>query len=491
MRNCYNPRAMDQAPVALSPSPHAPEVASAPRLPLATKLSYGIGDIPIAIRHAALSNFLLFFYTNVVMLSPSLTGLALAIGRVWDGVNDPLVGYLSDHTTSRFGRRRIYLLASALPLGLSFFLLWSPPEGLGSLGNFLFLATTYIVLDTFFTLYTTPYLALGAELSRDYHERTQIVTIRAIFHNLGAVVTVTCLSVLVGGSPAAVQANAAALAASLPPGELRTGFATMGALLGALILFSGLIAVYGSREAPPLPSGERLSLRAFVSNLAGTLQNRPFRIIIITFAVMTLGGAVHQPLTVYVFRDWLGMERQLPTIMVLYIVSVVLSLGLWTRLARRFGKNRAFQGCILWSVVVLSAFPLLRADMPPALFYCFIVFAGLGAGGYVLPTAIAADVIDYDELHTGRRREGAFFGLWTLTMKLIAALAIAFVGVALDAIGYVPNQAQSAATLRGLVLLYGPIPAFFLFLSFLVFLRFPLTRESHAAIQQQLRQRRP
>jgi GPH family glycoside/pentoside/hexuronide:cation symporter len=481
---------MDRPPASLSSLSHAPEVTRPTGLPLKTKLSYGVGDIPIAIRHAALTNFLLFFYTNVVMLSPSLTGMALAIGRVWDGVNDPLVGYLSDHTTSRFGRRRVYLLTSALPLSLSFFLLWSPPLGLGSLGNFVFLAVTYILMDTFFTLYTTPYLALGAELSRDYHERTQIVTIRAIFHNLGAVITVGCLSALVGGTPPAAYENTVTLSSSLPPGALRNGFAMMGALLGGLILFSGLIAFYGSHEVPPLPSRERLSLRALLRDLVGTLQNRPFRIVIFTFAVMTLGGAIHQPLTVYVFRDWLGMEQQLPTIMVLYVVSVMASLGIWTRLARRFGKNRAFQGCILWSVVVLSAFPLLRADMPPTLFYCFIIFAGLGAGGYVLPTAIAADVIDHDELHTGQRREGAFFGLWTLTMKLIAALAIAFVGIALDGIGYVPNQPQSSATLWGLVLLYGPVPAFFLFLSFLVFLRFPLTRESHALIQHQLALRR-
>jgi len=144
----------------------------------------------------------------------------------------------------------------------------------------------------------------------------------------------------------------------------------------------------------------------------------------------------------------------------------------------------------LWSVVVLSVFPLLRADMPRQLFYLFIFLAGLGAGGYVLPVSIAADVIDYDELLTGQRREGAFFGLWTLTMKLVAALAIALVGVTLDLIGYVPNQAQSASTLWGLKMLYGPVPAFFLFLSFLVFLRFPLTRESHAEIQRQLQARR-
>jgi GPH family glycoside/pentoside/hexuronide:cation symporter len=205
---------------------------------------------------------------------------------------------------------------------------------------------------------------------------------------------------------------------------------------------------------------------------------------------MTLGAAIHQPLTVYVFRDWLQMPQQLPTVMFLSLTSTIVSLGIWTRFARQVGKNRAFQVCILWSVLVLAIFPLLRADMPRQFFYLFIVFAGFGVGGYVLPVSIAADVIDHDELQTGQRREGAFFGLWTLTIKLISAAAIAFVGVALDLIGYVANQPQSAATLWGLKMLYGPVPALLFLGSLLIFLRFPLTRESHAEIQRQLQARR-
>ena len=108
----------------------------------------------------------------------------------------------------------------------------------------------------------------------------------------------------------------------------------------------------------------------------------------------------------------------------------------------------------------------------------------------MLPVSIAADVIDYDELRSGQRREGAFFGLWTLTIKLVAALAIALVGVALNLIGYVANQTQSDFALWGLKMLYGPVPAFFLLLALLVFRRFPLTRESHAEIQRQLQIRR-
>jgi GPH family glycoside/pentoside/hexuronide:cation symporter len=139
---------------------------------------------------------------------------------------------------------------------------------------------------------------------------------------------------------------------------------------------------------------------------------------------------------------------------------------------------------------VFLLFPLLREDLPPQVFYLYIVIAGFGAGGYILPVSIAADVIDYDELLTGQRREGAFFGLWTLSLKLVAATSIALVGVTLDVIGYVPNQAQTPTTLWGLKMLYGPVPALLFFLSLLVFSRFPLTQESHREIQHQLQARR-
>ncbi|HXG17926.1 MAG TPA: MFS transporter, partial [Methylomirabilota bacterium] len=129
---------MSSALAPLSSPSVSPKVVSRPQLPLLVKLSYGVGDLAVAIRLTAVRDFLLFFYTNVVMLNPSLAGLALAIGRLWDGVNDPLVGYLSDSTTSRFGRRRLYLLVSVLPLGVCFYLLWSPPLGLGAMGNFVF-----------------------------------------------------------------------------------------------------------------------------------------------------------------------------------------------------------------------------------------------------------------------------------------------------------------------------------------------------------------
>jgi GPH family glycoside/pentoside/hexuronide:cation symporter len=468
----------------------APTPVSHSRLSLPVKICYCIGELPVAIRMASFNNFLLFFYTNVIMLSPSLAGLALALGRVWDGINDPLVGYLSDNTTSRFGRRRPYLFASVIPFGVTFYLLWSPPNALGVWGNFIYLAAAYMVMDACFTFYSTPYLALGAELSRDYHERTQVVTTRAIVHSLGALFALICFSRVVGVSPSAVQEGAGAITSTYAPALLREGFAWMGMLLAGVMVVSGLVAFSGSRELSTQNGGQRVSFSAFFRTFAATLRNRPFRIKLLSFSFLVLGWALHQPLTLYVYRDWLTMGEHIPTIMTLFFLSTMFSLGLWSRLAGRVGKNRAFQLCLTWSIAILLLFPLMRADMPRQWFYAFIIFIGLGAGGYALPASIVADIIDYDELQTGQRREGAFFGFWTLVMKIMAALAVAFVGFGLDVIGYQANQHQTEATLQGLKILYGPVPAFFLFCSLLIFRRFPLTRENHAVIQQQLQARR-
>jgi hypothetical protein len=167
------------------PATLAPATPPVDRLSFGQKAVYGFGDVIVAMRQTVFQFYLLPFYTDVVVLAPWLAGLGKMLGFVWDGVNDPVTGYLSDRTRTRLGRRRPFMLGAALPLGLTFGLLWSPPTHLGPAAGFLYMVLAFVVLDTFFTLYATPYLALGAELSRDYHERTQISASRSFFHVLG------------------------------------------------------------------------------------------------------------------------------------------------------------------------------------------------------------------------------------------------------------------------------------------------------------------
>jgi GPH family glycoside/pentoside/hexuronide:cation symporter len=392
-------------------------------------------------------------------------------------VNDPVTGYLSDRTRTRLGRRRPFLIGAALPLGLTFGLLWSPPSHLGPTTAFLYMLFAFILLDTFFTLYATPYLALGAELSRDYHERTQISAWRAFFHVLG---------LFAGGViPGVVIAS---WADARP-----TGFAVMGFGTGAFMALVAVLTGSFAREMPPeAQEREQLSWRAFSGGMAATLRNPPFRVMIATFAMILIAGGLNQTMVPYAFTYWLRRPTAVQGVIAVYLAASVLSLPLWTRLAHRLGKDRALRLCMLWATVVLFSLPVaLSPEMSDLRLGCLLVLAGLGNGGWaVLPVAITADIVDHDELDTTQRREGAYFGIWTLVMKLSGGLAAGVVGVTLQLLHYVPNQPQAPGTLLGIKLLYGPIPAMFMLMALLIFLRFPLTRERHREIQVALASRR-
>lgn len=459
------------------PATLARAVPPADRLSIWQKAVYGFGDVIVAMRQTIFQFYLLPFYTDVVVLAPWLAGLAKMLGFVWDGVNDPVTGYLSDRTQTRLGRRRPFLVGAALPLGLTFGLLWSPPTHLGPAAGFLYMLFAFVLMDTFFTLYATPYLALGAELSRDYHERTQISASRSFFHVLG---------LFAGGVVPGVIVRRWADAPA-------TGYAWMGIGMGACMTVVALLTGLLTREIPAA-SAERpaLSWHAFIRGMSGTLENRPFRIMIATFGLILVAGGLNQTMVPYAFRYWLERPDAVNAVIAVYLAASVLSLPLWTRLARRLGKDRALRLCMAWATLILCALPVaLSPAMSNARLGAFLVLAGLGNGGWaVLPVAITADIVDHDELTTRQRREGAYFGIWTLAMKLAAGLASGVVGVVLQLLGYVPNAVQTATAILGIKLLYGPLPAIFMLAALVTFWRFPLTRERHREIQDALAARR-
>lgn len=443
------------------------------RLPLGRKLAYGVGELVIGIRMSSMNLVLFPFYTDVALLSPGLVGLALALGKVWDGINDPIVGYVSDHTRTRHGRRRPFLLISSIPLALAFAALWRPPAGLPPWTLFLYLFGALFVLDIFFGFYATPYLALGAEMSPDYNERTRVAAVRAVFHNVG---------LLLGG--------AFLLGLVEPLGGGAAGHGRAGAIAAAVMAAAGLTAFFGTRE-PDMPARDRTpSLRRFLAELRSALRLRSFRILLGSFVFLLIGSSLNQSFAIYVFRDAMGAAQRQPLVVLLYLAAATFSFPFWAATAVRLGKNRTFEICLGWSIVSLCASPLMSPNLPFGLILAFVALAGLGIGGYVLPVAIVADIFDEDELATGRRREGAYFGVWTLTMKVASAVGVGLAGLILPRIGYVPGAVQTPETLAALKVVWGPGAALFFLVTLVVFRRFPITRERHREIQLQLAARR-
>ena len=455
-------------------SSHVPAASHpTPRVSLGRKLSYAVGELPVGIRMSAFGFVLFPFYTDGVLLPPALVGAAIAIGRVWDGLNDPIMGWLSDRTRTRFGRRRPYLGAMIVPLAAGFAAIWAPPPGLSSMQTFAYLVAALCLFDVFFGFYATPYLALGAEMTTDYAERARVVATRAVAHNAG---------LLLGGG------GFVAIATAL--GGDHQAYRNTGVVLAAIMLAGGVVAFVGTRE--PVLAEERTpaSFWSLLRDLRSTLELRSFRALVAATAVLLIGSSMSQALSLYVFRDAFGTDQRAGIVILVYLLSATLAFPAWAASAARIGKMGALRICLLWSAVSHCVAIFIEPTWPFAATLGLVALAGAGAGGYILPVAIAADIFDEDELETGRRREGVFFGVWTLVMKLAAAVGIAVVGFVLPSLGYQAGVQQSPETIWALKLAWGPGIAVFFVLTFLLLRRFPLTMERHRAIQTALRARR-
>jgi GPH family glycoside/pentoside/hexuronide:cation symporter len=457
---------------ALAREPLAPAPAAPRRAPLWMQVLYGLGDVGVALSITAIGTYLMFFYTDLAGLGIAAAGLVIGLGRVWDAITDPAMGYVSDRTRSRFGRRRIWFGVAAIPLGFSIWALFSPPAGLAPRGLFWWMLATYLAAYLFFTIFLTPYYALGAELSDDPQERTQLVAIRTFFQYAGAI--------LGGFMPV--------FAGSFGGGDLRAGYGLAAAVFGATAAAAILVAFFGTSD-PPVLERRRASLADFGRGVRRSLTNRPFRILLATFVVMSLGAGVNGAVSIYALIYWLGMtQADVGIIIPVYLGAATLSLPFWVWLSARRGKDWTLRNLCYYEVFVLSAIYFLLPVK--AVIYVFLAFAGFGLAGFIVAASLLADVLDHDELTTGEQRGGAFFGFWTFALKLASGLGPPIVGATLAWAGYVANQAQTPVVIETMRLLYGPISAVFFLAAALVFRRFPLTREAHAEIQAELLRRR-
>ncbi len=385
------------------------------RLAWSVKLLYGVGEITVSVKNAALSQFLLFFYVDVVQVAPYLVGAAVFLGRFWDAVTDPVVGYISDTTRSRWGRRKPFVLGATVPIAIGFYLLFAPPSW-SETGILAYLVFSYIGLMTVFTLYATPYLAWSAELTDDYHERTSVVQIRASFGIVGTLAG--------AAAPVAIAAHFE---------DQRVGFAVAAAVLGLLMLASGVATGLGVREqrsvAPPPPSWDH-----FLTGLRHTLSNRAFQRVFAVFCAMTLAGSLGNAVQLFVIKYWLGLYSFFPFIALAFGLAFVTSFPLWRHLSQKVGKHQA----LLYGLAFGCLVPWGWFLVPPGNKVAMLVFAaagGIAMGSITLAMSSAIDIIDMDEWQTGERREGAYFGIWTLGLKTMGALGALLGGGILSLLG--------------------------------------------------------
>ncbi len=434
----------------------------APRLPLSTLLVYAAPGAADGFMFMVVGTYLLKYATDVLGIAPGAMGLVLGLSRVWDAIADPLVGYASDRTRTRLGRRRPWMLAASFPAGAAFAMLWLPPPTLSGVALIAWMTAAVIGFYAFHTMYVMPHSALGAELSPSYVERNRLFGVRRLVQGVGLLVAFWFISQV----------------STSPEPRTTAAHAALGAGAAACLLFA--LPALGLRERPEFQGrGGRRPYRA----LADVVRNPHARLLLLVFLLQQTGVTAVITMAAY-FTDYvLGDPGALTKALAAFVLPSLLCVPAWIALGERFDKKPLVIAGMAMVGVALGGLGFLGAgDFTP--FYLLVGLGGAaGAGLDVLLPSIQADVVDWDELRTGERKEGVYFSLWHFAAKVAAGIAGLGVGLVLQASGFVPNQPQGPGAELAMRVLMSGVPFVCYGAGALVFLRFGLTRAAHAELR--------
>lgn len=466
-----------------------------------TRIAYGIGGGVYAIKEAAYAIFILLFYTQVLGLSGAVTGAVIALSLLWDGVSDPLVGSWSDRLRSRYGRRHPFMVYSTLPVAIGFIGLFSPPAMVVASGTLLaaWLLFWSLWVRTFITTFSIPHLALSAELSSDYHERSQLMGMR-----LGFMFLVTLFL------PAAGFIFIFEPVQGVDGRFVAANYPWYGLLSAALAITLGAITVIGTRflTSKPHAGAEDYalpSLHNYVGDFLQTFRNAAFRRVIGYDIAASISWGATSALNIlvgtYVFEFSAG-EMAL-TLAVPSLIAVVLVWILLKPLSRRWQKPQLLRYS-LWGMLInaLWLLPLKLADMlpdndSPAILGLNLLHLSVFMFFFLLRVtnsmSIVADITDQHEMEQGGRREGGFFAVINFTSKISSLFGPLYGGIVLDVIGLneqdLPGEvAQPVLDGMMYALLLGAVPTLMLALYFAYMI--DLSKEQVEDIQATLRERR-
>lgn len=437
------------------------------------KLMYGVGDIGFSLTTTILGAYFAIFLTDVVGLRPGIAAIAVFIGKSWDYINDPVFGHISDRTRTKWGRRRPYLLFGALPLALTFTMLWWQPSLENPIALAGYYSLAYILYEAAATFLYMPYFALTPELTSDYDERTSLTSYRMFFSILGSLLAFTVPLMIVG---------------SFSP-ENGSRVFLMGLFFGLLAAAPMLVVFFGTEERQEFIELDKPTLWR---SLKAAWDNRPFRFGLAIFLATWISVDVLQSMLLFFIKYVVQRESQNDVIMATIFVVAIFALPIWNWVSKRWSKRWAYiYGIAFWAVVQLVLITVTpQTSLGLILFLCTLAGVGVAAA-HVLPWAILPDAIEWDEYKTGKRHEGMFYSLTTLTRKIASSVAIPLVLLLLDVTGYQPNVAQQPPNaLLGIRLVIGPLPAILLAIGIFFAYRYPLDREYFTKIVQELKIRR-
>jgi Na+/melibiose symporter-like transporter len=463
-----------------------------PPLTYRTKLFYGLGTLAFGIKDNGFSYLLLPFYNQVVGLAAPLVGLAILIAMLFDALIDPIIGQVSDNWRSRWGRRHPFMYAAALPVALSYLLLWNPPHAQGGV-IFVYLIVVSILIRSFISVYEVPSSALAAELSRGYDERTVLLSYRYFFGWIGGlfVYIVAFKFLLVADAHHAVgQTNP-------------VGYARYGLMAAVLMCVAILISAAGTHDRIPTlirPPARRMTIAVMAREMMAAWSHRSFLFLMLSGVATSMASGLAASINFYFATYFWGFtSAQISGLALGVVASAFIALSAAPLISRRFGKRASAIAAIVSAVTVGVTPMLLRvAHMMPAnhtLAVFLIVLAqsvvsvALTIVGSTLVSAMIADVVEEGELRTGRRSEGVYFAASTMISKAVSGLGIfaasAVLGFIEFPIGVRPDLVPTAVLDR-LALTYAPLSIGLNAVGIALMLGYRITRKTHADTLERL-----
>lgn len=436
------------------------------------KLAYGSGQVGIHAVDFFLRLYLLIFFTDVVGLPGTWAGVAVGLAVIWDAFTDPVMGNLSDYFHAKRGLRRFWFLwgASLTCVFVALLFLVSPEWPLWL--QFSSLLGFYIALNTALTVYDIPYAALGGDMTKDRHERTEVFGWRLGFGNLGAILGVAI------------------------PGLTLTQFSDGPYFWAALGICLSLILTvltcyfftqdHGSRKKQ---DAREIVWNPF-QNFQQVLKNPHFRILLLAYLFATFGLSINSTIALYYYRYRLELaEWQTQSIINVFMIVFTIAIVVWILISRKFGKKKPLViGISLLGLSGSIVYPLAPVgSMVVPMVYS--VFAGLLIGSVVLLDSFLVDIVEYDQMKTRENRMGLYFGVWRMTSKLTRAGAIAVAGVFIDWIQLSPDEAPSPEGSWSLALMFGPGVNLFFVVGALIAFSMSYDDEAHVEVQKVLAER--
>jgi glycoside/pentoside/hexuronide:cation symporter, GPH family len=438
-----------------------------------TKLIYGSGDFGFALTDSMIGVMLAIFLVDVVGLNPGLAAAAIFIGRSVDYINDPLVGYISDRTRTKWGRRRPFLLFGFLPYAILFAMLWWRPPFESQVWLAVYYGAIYALYDTAATILYMPYYALTPELTQNYDERTSLTSYRMAFSLFGTMIAFTIPLAVIG---------------TLRP-ENAGRILAVAAVLGFFSAMPQLLVFFGTREKSEYMNMAEPELK---DSIKAAYRNKPFLIVMGIFLFTWMALEIIQSTLLFFLKYRMNLESESDLITATIFITALIFLPFWSWVSGRWDKRTAYIAGMIYFCIVLVALIFIEPSWGMAPFLVIAVMAGIGISAVqVLPWAMIPDAVEWDELSTGERHEGMFYSLVTLFRKIAVSVVVPLALLVLQATGYVSNAAaQPTSAINGIRILMGPIPVVLLVVGVGFAFFYPLNRQNFAKIRSELAARR-